>query len=274
VQTPSYADLYCSGFINKQLLPNSNFVAGGLQTPNTTKNANGDVVYLAGSGYQAGQKYEILRELRDPNEYEMFRGQHSVLKATGQPYAEVGWVRVIDTRSRLAIAQIEFSCDQVNPGDIAVPLVEKEPVAFHPPQRFDRFLPANGKISGRIVMAKDFDSILGNGAKVYMNVGANQGVKVGDYFRAVRRYESDLHDPVDSLSFKASTSEDTQRRQPSLEQHMFTKTGGPVVHVRDFPRRAVGQIVVIGTTATTSTGMIVFSLEDVHLGDNVELEQE
>ena len=36
---------------------------------------------------------------------------------------------------------------------------------------------------------------------------------------------------------------------------------------RDMPRRAVGEIVVINTTPTTATGMIVFSLEDVHVGD-------
>ena len=48
------------------------------------------------------------------------------------------------------------------------------------------FCPSNGKASGRIVLAKDFDLLLGNGSKIYMNVGANQGVKVGDYFRAVR----------------------------------------------------------------------------------------
>ena len=65
-------------------------------------------------------------------------------------------------------------------------------------------MPNNGNASGRIVLAKDFDLLLGNGSKIYMNVGGNQGVKVGDYFRAVRTYEADLRDPVDSLSFKAS----------------------------------------------------------------------
>src|SRR5579871_5803286 len=59
VQTPTYADLYCAGFVTKQLLPSSNFVAGGLNTPNTTKFVNGDVVYLNGSGYQAGQRYSV-----------------------------------------------------------------------------------------------------------------------------------------------------------------------------------------------------------------------
>ena len=70
---PTNADLYCAGFVNKQLMPNANFVAGGLQTPNTTKFVNGDMIYLAGSGYQAGQQYTILRELRDPNQLRSLR---------------------------------------------------------------------------------------------------------------------------------------------------------------------------------------------------------
>jgi hypothetical protein len=135
-------------------------------------------------------------------------------------------------------------------------------------------MPSNGKASGRIVMAKDFDLLLGTGAKVYINVGGNQGVKVGDYFRAVRSYEADLRDPVDSLSFKAATSDDTQKRPPSIEGHMFAKTKGPLIHVADMPRRAMGEIVVINVTPTTATGMLVFALEDVHVGDHVELDEQ
>lgn len=274
VQTPTQADLYCAGFISKQVLPDANFVAGGLQTPNTTKFVNGDMVYLAGSGYQVNQEYTIVRELRDLNRYELYPGQRALLQATGEPYAELARVKVIDTRSKLAIAQIEFSCDPVNPGDVAVPFAEKQPVAFHLPLRFDRFAPPNGKTSGRIVIAKDFDSVLGTGMKVYMNVGSNQGVKIGDYFRAVRSYTTDLKDPVDSLSFKASTTEDTQKRPPSIEPNFLNHTNGPQIHVRDLPRRAVGEIVVLSTTSTTSTGMIVFALEDVHIGDGVEMDEQ
>jgi hypothetical protein len=39
------------------------------------------------------------------------------------------------------------------------------------------------------------------------------------------------------------------------------------------PRRAMGEIVVINVTPTTATGMLVFALEDIHVGDQVELEQ-
>lgn len=274
IQTPTNADINCGGFVNKELVPNSKFVAGGLESPNTTKFATNDTIFLAGQGYQTGQQYEIVRELVDPNKYELFAGQHSMLKAMGQPYSELGRVRIVDTRGRMAVAHVEFSCETIVPGDIAMPYVEKPTVAFHMPERFDRFLPNNSKASGRIVLAKDFDLLLGTGSKIYMNVGANQGVKVGDYFRAVRSYEADLRDPVDSLSFKASTTDDTQKYPPSIEGHMFTKTKGPSIQVADMPRRAVGEVVVINTTPTTATGMIVFALEDVHVGDNVELDQE
>ncbi|MGC1452849.1 MAG: hypothetical protein WA830_22695 [Candidatus Sulfotelmatobacter sp.] len=273
VQTPTYADLYCAGFISKQILPDANYIAGGLQTPSTTKFTRGDIVYLQGTGYSAGAEYEIVRALRDVNEYETFPGQRKLLKETGQPYEEVGRLKIVDTRNKTAIAQIEYACDGVNPGDTAIPFAEKQTVTFHAPIRFDRFLPANNKLSGRIVMGKDFDSELGTGHKVYLNLGSNQGVKIGDYFRAVRSYEADLKDPVDSLSFKAAIAEDSQKKTPSFDPSMFTKTNGPEIHVRDLPRRAVGEIVIIGVTNTTATGMIVFSMEDVHAGDGVELDQ-
>ena len=274
VQKPTYADVYCAGFISRKTLPDANFVAGGLETPQTTKFANGDIVYLKGSGYSTGAQYEIIRALRDVNEYESFPGQNKLLKAAGQPYETVGRVRVIDTRSKTAVAQVEYTCDPINPGDTAIPFAEKTMVPFHPPVRFDRFLPVGSKVSGRIVMGKDFDTELGTGRKVYFNVGENQGIKVGDYFRAVRRYEWDLKDPVDSLSFRATLSEDTQMKQPSFDPEMFEKGNGPVIHVRDLPRRAVAEIVVIGTTPTTATGMIVFAMEDVHVGDGVELDDQ
>jgi hypothetical protein len=273
VQTPTYADVYCAGFINKQILPDANYIAGGLQTPSTTKFTRGDLVYLKGTGYSAGAEYEIVRALRDVNEYEAYPGARKLMKETGQPYEEVGRVRIVDTRNKTAIAQIEYACDGVNPGDTAIPFAEKQTVTFHSPIRFDRFLPPSNRLSGRIVMGKDFDSQLGTGQKVYINVGANQGVKVGDYFRAVRSYEADLKDPVDSLSFKAAIAEDTQKKTPSVDPNMFTKSNGPVIHVRDLPRRAVGEIVIIGVTPTTATGMVVFSMEDVHAGDGVELDQ-
>jgi hypothetical protein len=271
-QTPTAADIYCAGFITKDRIPDANYVNGGLETPASTKFQVGELVYLAGSGYQTGQQYSIIRELRDVNEYELYSGQEKALAAAGRPYGDVGRVRILDMRSHGAIAQVEFSCDPINPGDIAVPFVERPSVAFRAPGHFDRFAPANGKLSGRIVLGKDFDGVLGTGMKVYMNVGSNQGVKVGDYFRVVRSYTATLQDPVDSLSFDTGTTEDTQKRPPTFEANRFTRTNGPNIHVGDLPRRAVGEVVVVNVTPTAASAMVVFALEDVHAGDGVELD--
>lgn len=274
-QTPTQADIYCAGFISKDRIPDANYVNGGLETPTSTKFEIGELVYLTGTGYQAGQLYSIVRELRDVNEYEIYGGMRKMLAAIGHPYGEIGRVRVLDTRNHnSAIAQVEFSCDPINPGDVAVPFVEKPPVAFHVPGHFDRFAPPNGKLTGRVVLGKDFDTILGSGMKLYLNVGSNQGVKVGDYFRVVRSYTATMNDPVDSLSFKTGMSEDTQMHSPAYEANRFTKGKGANIHVGDLPRRAVGEVVVVGTTPTSASAMVVFALEDVFAGDTVELDQQ
>ena len=273
-QTPTAEDIYCSGFLTKNRIPDANYVNGGLETPTSTKFEIGELVYLAGSGYQTGQLYSVVREMRDVNEYEIYPGMKKVLAAAGRPYGDIGRIRIVDTRSHSAIAQVEFSCDPINPGDVVTPFVEKPAVPFRVPGHFDRFAPPNGKLSGRIVLGKDFDGFLGTGMKVYMNMGTNQGVKVGDYFRVVRSYTATLENPVDSLSFAAQTSEDTQVRPPTFEAGRFAKSLGPNIHVRDLPRRAVGEVVVLNVTSTSSSAMIVFALEEVHAGDTVELDEQ
>ena len=273
-QTPTQADIYCAGFISKDRVPDANYVNGGLETPTDTKFERGEIIYLTGNGYQAGQLYSIVRELRDVNEYEIYEGMRKMLATIGHPYGEIGRVRVLDTRSHSAIAQVEFSCDPINPGDVVMPFVEKPPVSFHVPGHFDRFAPANGKLTGRVVLGKDFDTVLGTGMKLYLNVGANQGVKVGHHFRVVRSYTADLRDPVSSLSFKTGMSEDTQVHSPTFEANYLTKGKGQNIHVGDLPRRAVGELVIVGTTPTSSSAMVVFALEDVFAGDTVELDEQ
>ena len=210
---------------------------------------------------------------KNSNEDPAFAGQPKLLKATGQPYAELGRIKIVDTRNHAPIARVEYSCEPMVPGDTLIPFVEKAHVTLRESGRLDRFQPANGKATGRLVLARDFDTFLGMGSKVYVNVGANQGVKVGDYFRAVRPYWMDRDDEVDSISLSASVVEDTQKNPPSLEPALFSKNGkGPVIPMTDYPRRAVGEMVVLSVTPTSSTAMVIFALEDLHLGDFAEME--
>lgn len=273
IVTPSYGDLNCAGFLTQQAVPDSTFVAGGLNSPHATRFITGQVVYLSGGSYKDGDRLTFVRAVRDPNKYEYFAGQRKLIASVGQPYAELAQGHVVDTRHAMAIAQLDFSCSSVVPGDLAIPFIAHQNISYRSPVRFDVYALPDGKTTGRIVMAKDFDGLVATGSKVYLTVGSSQGVKVGDYFRVVREYGQDLVDPVDSLSFKASTMEDTQKNPPSFEQQRFNwKNKGAAIHVKDMPRRSLGELIVLSTTPTSATGMITFALEDMRVGDTVEME--
>ncbi len=259
---PTYADMYCSGFITKQSLPAGNVVVGGLNTPDQTQFAQRDTVFLEGSGYQEGARYSIVRPLRDPNRMSIYPGQVATIAEAGQPYADLGHVRITELRGSTAVALVEFSCASIVPGDLAVPFQERPPVAYRPPAPFDRFPAEAPGVTGRIIMAAEFDSIVAAGQKVYVNLGADKGVKPGDYFRVVRSYDPLRMDKVDALSYRMKQSEDTQKDRKDI----------PNARYAQLPRRAVGELIVLSVTPTSSTCMITLSPETVNVGDTVELE--
>ncbi len=259
---PTYSDLYCAGFIASQEIGRTNFVAGGKESPETTGFGTGEIIYLNGTGYQENQLYSAVRELRDPNQFEAFPGQHGLVKRTGQAYADLGHVRILQASSGHAIARIEFGCQVISPGDLIIPFQEKPRVAFRQTKApFDEFPTAPSRLQARIIMSRDFDMFLGAGQKVYINAGSDQGVKPGDYFRVMRGYSPSVMDPAAAISYDAPTVEDTQRQPPK-----------PAKGGRDLPRRALGEVVVLSTSRTASTAMITLSLSSIKVGDEVELE--
>jgi outer membrane protein OmpA-like peptidoglycan-associated protein len=265
VDAPTYSDIYCAGFISKERLPESNFVAAGWDSPHQTRFSDRDYVYLAGGGLAEGAQLKIVRRLRDPNEREAFPGQRRMIRDLGNAYDEIGRVRVVAISGDIAISAVEFSCQAIVPGDVAVPWEEKPKVAFRRRTVFDRFAAPNGLLTGRIVLARDFDQILGTGQKVYLNVGANDNVKVGDYFRATRTYEQVRRDQSEAISLDADVAEDTQLRPPRMITR-FDKD-----QMDKLPRRAMGEMVVLSVTPNTSTAMITYAIEPVYPGDGVEM---
>src|SRR3954471_14056062 len=206
---PTYADVNCAGFVTSDHLPESLTIAGGWETPHGTKYSDRDYIYLTGGAVQVGNLYTVLRHLQDPNKWEAFKGQHGAISAAGEAYAEVGHVRVVAVRGQnVGVAQVEYSCEPVVRGDFVVPFAEKQAVTVPKTIMFDRYAPPNGKAVGRIVMGKDFDQYLGTGKKAYINIGADKGIKVGDYMRTVRNYSDAANTQIDALSFKAKDSED------------------------------------------------------------------
>ncbi len=263
-QAPSYSDLYCSGFITNQKINSTNLVSGGQNSPNETLYATGNLIFLSGSGYQEGARFSVVRELKDPNHYEPFAGQRTALKSMGQPYSDIGRVRVVAIRGTTAVAEVEFTCQNITIGDLVIPFQEHPPVAYRKNTSMERFPSTKGRVSARIVMAREFDTVVGTGQKVFINAGADKGIKVGDYFRAVRSYDPHKIDPVDATAYSAPVGDDTQLVPGNLDRKKAP----------ELPLRNLGQMIVLTVTPTTSTAMITNALETIEVGDEVELENE
>ncbi|HEU4415892.1 MAG TPA: OmpA family protein [Candidatus Angelobacter sp.] len=259
--TPTPNDMYCSGFLSTEKIPDKMYVAAGHNSPDQTRYAGAsDVIFIHGSGMKEGDRYQIVRHVKDLNHYELFSGQRSAVKQVGEPYLELGIVRITGVQKETGIAAFELSCADVIPGDLAVPLVERTP----PPFRnvvLDHYTPPSGKPQGRILMAKEFDSFLGTKHKVYLSIGEDKGLKPGDYLRATRTYSYTYHDPEAGLSLKATPVDDIQANAQKLT----------AAAVSSLPRRTVGDMIVLEVHRKSATAMILTALEDIHVGDGVEV---
>ena len=259
--TPTPNDMYCSGFITTEKVPDKIFVAAGHNTPDQSRYAGkSDVIFLHGPGLKEGERYQIVRHVKDTNHYEIYSGQKSAVHNAGEPYFEMAIVQVNEVQKDTGIATFELSCADVMPGDIAIPLVEREAPPFRKVS-LERYAPPSGKPQGRILMAKEFDSFLGSKYKAYISIGADKGLKPGDYLRATRTYSYTYHDPEAGLSRKASEYEDTQVNPQKL----------PVGDLSSLPRRTLGDMIVLQVHAKSATAMVLTALEDIHVGDGVEV---
>jgi outer membrane protein OmpA-like peptidoglycan-associated protein len=175
---------------------------------------------------------------------------------------------VIDVQKSIAIAVVELSCDPFEPGDTLVPWVER-PIPTYRDQplitQVTRFAPPNGKTTGRIIAADapQASMLVTTKTKPYLNVGSAQGIKPGDYFRVVRDYGRDYYD-IDSLSYKASVNDIASVDKPPVMKEK----------AKEFPRRVIGEVMVLYTTPTTSTATVTRALETIQVGDSIELMEE
>ena len=123
---------------------------------------------------------------------------------------------------------------------------------------FDHFAPISGKNIAMVVAGKDHHDAFGKNSAVYVNLGTNQGVKVGDYFRIFR--------------YQGSTAETV----PQTKDYQFTMYGFGSAPQRynwnDLPREILGEGIVFNVSHNSSTMMITVSSSQIYAGDYVEIE--
>jgi hypothetical protein len=258
--SPDYTAVNCSGFVSDNVSTDIRVISGEQSNLKITF-TRGDYIYInrgRDKGVQVGDRFSVVRPTSDPLDVQWFKWQQKLIKAMGQLYADTGQVRVVNVQPNVSIAQIDFSCGYMERGDIVRPYVERPSPPFKDASAFDHFAPVNGKRVAMVVAGIDNTEMYGKNTTVYVNLGSNQSVRIGDYFR-IFRYEGPL----------AETA-------PQTKNYQYELYGFGSAHAKytwkDLPREIIGEGIVINEGPNGSTMLITYSSLPVYAGDYVELE--
>lgn len=264
--------VYCSGIVTTEAVPRNTYVITGEESNYRIVYSDGDHVFInkgADQGVKAGDEFQVVRHIKDPNPVQWTKWQHAILRKMGNVWADEARLKVIAARPKVSIAQVEDACEYVQRGDIVLPFAKR---AFPPikiESHFDRFAPPNGKPLAMIISGKDFGALLGSQDIAYVNLGAGQGVKVGDYFR-IFRYQGTQHETVYQTPRYAFDQEDNMGVR---DAHIVGFGSVPRKwNWSNVPREDLGEAVVLRTAPNSSTVLITSGLTEILPGDYVELE--
>ena len=264
-------DVYCSGVVTSESVPRDNYVITGEESNYKIVFDPGDFVFInkgSNQGVKAGDEFFVVRSVADPYNIDWNKWESAILRKMGTVWDDEGRIKVETVRADVSIARIEHACDSIQRGDTILPFAERPMPPLKSAENFDRFAPANGKALAMVITGKKFQAAVGREDVVYVNLGATQGVKVGDYFR-IFRYQG-THETV----YQTPRYEFDQEYDMAIKDVNIVGFGSVPKkwNWNNTPRESLGEGVVLRTGPNSATVMITFSLREIYPGDYVELE--
>jgi hypothetical protein len=280
--------LYCAGYIRQQTLSHMPEIVGALEEQEQRRYGDGDIVYInAGTqeGIKEGQTFQIIRPRGE------VKGVHKQKQGfLGTYIQEVGQLQVFKVREKTSAAQITFTCDEALLGDLVAPLPERESPIQRADANLDVFADPSGKHTGRLMMAKDNRELITRNDIVYIDLGAEDQLKTGDYLTIYRplgtgnipRVDDDEMSPNREDGFQSNRLRgggfSGQANRAKDEKGDGRYRGSSITsrevkqHRPPMPRKIVGEIVVIDVQSRTATAIITRVAGEVHTGDWVEIQ--
>jgi len=256
-----YSAVNCSGFVTDQKVPDGIRIVSGEQSNYKIVFSRGEYVHInrgQDKGVRVGDRFSVVRPDKDPTDVPWFKWQTKLLRAMGSLYMDAGQVRVVNVQPKVSVAQVIFSCDYMERGDILVPYQDRPAPPYKDPAGFNHFAPVSGKPVAMLVAGKDYGQVYGKLNSVFVNLGTNQGVKIGDYFR-IFRYQGSMAETVP--------------QERGFQYTMYGFGSAPARYQwNDLPREVLGEGIVINVSRNSSTMVITFNSSEVFAGDYVEVE--
>lgn len=280
------SELYCAGYI--EYAPNYSALelVGGEEEQEQYSYSAGDFVYIRGGseqGVRVGDEFTVVRP----------RGQFKSKLSKkdgwlGVVTQEVGRLRVVEVKEKVSVALVAGACDLLLLGDLLRSAPRRESPAAQNEGGFDRFADPNGKPLGRIILARDGREMFALEQIVYIDLGAEDDVRVGDRLTVYRpvgkggvtRFREEEVSPSASYGFESEVfrggklSINAPRVQRPNENgiHGPMQTTAKVKRQRPaLPRKNVGEMVVLNVQRRTATAVITRAVQELHTGDYVEV---
>ncbi len=280
-------ELSCGGMIEYAPAARRLEIIGGEEEQEQRVFSTGDVVYLSGGtnlDLRVGEELSIARPRGQ------FKSDFSRKKGFLGVYTqELGRLRITQVREQVSVAEITGACGEIYFGDYLRSLPNRQAPQGRAATPIDRFALASGKQQGRIVLAREAREFVTRNQVVFIDLGEEDSVKVGDYltvFRPVGKGNvTDFRDEeivvpasggFQSEEFKGGKFSNQATRVKSPNE---TGVYGPVVTSPDIkkrrpqlPRKIVGEMVIIATEQRTATAVITRTAQEINTGDYVEVQ--
>lgn len=271
-------NVQCAGYVTSSSIDTSNKIIGGYNEQDGWFYSQSQVVYLNLSGAQVGQRYAVVRP----------RGQVQTKWTTkenlGMFVQEVGSVEVTRVKGDYVVAKVHRSCDNFLLGDLIRPMENRVAPMWRERPALDLFGDPSGKATGRLFMARDLQEALSRENIVYVDLGAEDNVQVGDYMTVFRPlgkgnpFENDEAESVKarsdygSFEYKGGSFSNQTARKSGENARGKVVTTEKAKEGRPAIRKVVGELVVLNVKEKTATAMVVRNAQEIHTGDWVEVQ--
>lgn len=276
-------NLYCAGYIQASSFDTSREVVGSDDEKDQNFYAQGDNLYISAgssSGMKVGDMFSVIRPRGK------FKSKFSRKKNLGVYVQEVGGVEVVEVRRDVSIVRVKTSCGVILLGDLLKRVQKRTSPMFKQRPALNIFKSSSSGVSGRIVLAKDGIELIGREHIVYVDLGSEDNVKVGDYMTIYR--------PLGTGNiFQKSLSEFASNKEAGYESDRYrggrysnqaprkkgSNATGAVVTSENAKsrrpkglRRVLGELVVLNVLERTATAIVVRTTSEIHTGDHVEVQ--
>jgi hypothetical protein len=276
-------NLYCAGYVQTAQVNTSRKIVGAENEQDQFIYAQGNNVYISlgdNRNVQVGDMFAVIRP-RGQVETRWTRKDN-----LGFLVQEVGALEVVKVKGEVAVAKVTTSCDNLLIGDLLQSIPARTSPMYAQRPALDVFADPSGKAKGRIFMARDNQELLGREQIVYIDLGAEDGVNVGDYltvyrplgqgnlFRKIQKEAVSARDEgFQSDEYRGGKFSNQAGRKSSSDADGRVETTEKAKNDRpDDLRKVVGELVILNIREKTATAMIVRTAQEIHTGDWVELQ--